>query len=416
MRPPQPGLRRSGSAAAPARNARPYGARAQPRIEDRDDAAVGVAADQPAEALPQLQHRGRQRVVAEPVAAETLDRLAARLVQRVARRRERQLVDHEQRQRLARHVDALPERRRREQHRADLVAEPLEQALARRLTLHEHVVRHAAADLLAVDLERAVARREHERAPLGEREQRDDLVGRALGEVVAARIGHRARQVEQAPARGSRTASRRRPRAPRSSPSRRRTKPASSPVVSVAETRIAVGPSSQSRSRSSVETSTGAQASASGSAQTTRSSSPGSRQRLDLARDGERAAGERVEVLALALQRVREVAERVDQDERRLGRHLAQPLAARRPARPRAAAARRCARRGRAAGPGTRAAPRGRRARRRREPAQPRPRDAAAEPRGRGLLEPVRLVEDHGVVLGQHASARRRGARSRARG
>ena len=44
-------------------------ARAQARIEDRDDAAVVVAADQPAEALPELEHRRRQRVVAEPVAA-----------------------------------------------------------------------------------------------------------------------------------------------------------------------------------------------------------------------------------------------------------------------------------------------------------------------------------------------------------
>ena len=84
-----------------------------------------------------------QRVVAEPVAAGRLDRLAARLVQRVARRRERQLVDHEQRERLARDVDALPERRRREQHRVDLVAEALEQPLARRLALHEHLVRDA---------------------------------------------------------------------------------------------------------------------------------------------------------------------------------------------------------------------------------------------------------------------------------
>ena len=39
------------------------------------------------------------------------------------------------------------------------------------------------------------------------------------------------------------------------------------------------------------------------------------------------------------------------------------------------------------------------------EPSQPGARDAAAEPRGGRLLEPVRLVEDHRVVLGQHAAA-----------
>ena len=72
-----------------------------------------------------------------------LDGLAARLVQRIARRGERQLVDHEQRQRLAGHVHPLPERRCREQHRPDLVAEALEQPLARRLALHEHLVGNA---------------------------------------------------------------------------------------------------------------------------------------------------------------------------------------------------------------------------------------------------------------------------------
>ena len=102
---------------------------------------------------------------------------------------------------------------------------------------------------------------------------------------------------------------------------------------------------------------------------------------------------------------MREVAERVDQDERGLGRDLAQPLAAggrsdrtqellagaldavdlaggERPL-------------GLAAGPLDVG----------REAPEPRPRDPAAEPRGGRLLEPVRLVEDHGVVLGQHAAA-----------
>src|SRR5262245_25475547 len=46
------------------------GARAQARIENRDHAPVRVRADQPAEALSQLEHRRGQRVLAEPVAAE----------------------------------------------------------------------------------------------------------------------------------------------------------------------------------------------------------------------------------------------------------------------------------------------------------------------------------------------------------
>src|SRR5581483_3144455 len=82
------------------------GAAAQPRVEDRDDAAVRVAADQAPEPLPELQDGGRQRVLAEPVAARPLDRLAAGLVQGVAGCREGKLVDHEQRQRLPGDVDA----------------------------------------------------------------------------------------------------------------------------------------------------------------------------------------------------------------------------------------------------------------------------------------------------------------------
>ena len=108
----------------------------------------------------------------------------------------------------------------------------------------------------------------------------------------------------------------------RSSPSRRRTKVASSPVVSVAETRIAVGPSSHRRLAELL-----------GDVDRR----PGERVRLrpddpleprleagvDLARGAERAARERVEVLGLSVQRRREVAERVGQDERRLDRHFA---------------------------------------------------------------------------------------------
>ncbi len=138
--------------------------------------------------------------------------------------------------------------------------------------------------------------------------------------------------------------------------------------------------------------------------------------RLDLARGAERAARQRVEILGLPVQRRREIAERVDEDERRLDGHLAQPPPAGRWS-------------DRAQQP--LAGPldavelaRGQRTLRLaaraldvvREPPQPLPRDAAAEPGRRRLLEPVRLVEDDRVVLGQHARRRRRRARSRARG
>ena len=175
--------------------------------------------------------------------------------------------------------------------------------------------------------------------------------------------------------------------------------------MSVAETSTAVGPSSQSRSRSSAETSTGAQASASGSAQTTRSSELGSRHASICAVTPSARRDERVELLAFSVERVGEVAERVDQDERRLGRRLPQPPATRRrrdgAQQPLAAAL----------DPVERAGGNGllRLAARaldvEGEPPEPGARDAAAEPRCGRFLEPVRLVEDHRVVLGQHAAA-----------
>src|SRR5204862_22840 len=72
-------------------------------------AAIGLAADQAAGALLQ-RHRGLgHEVVVERAAALGLQALAARLHQRVARRRERQLVDDHELQCLARHVHAFPE-------------------------------------------------------------------------------------------------------------------------------------------------------------------------------------------------------------------------------------------------------------------------------------------------------------------
>ena len=129
--------------------------------------------------------------------------------------------------------------------------------------------------------------------------------------------------------------------------------------------------------------------------------------RLDLRGDGERAPREPVEVLPTPLQIGREPGERVDQHEQQVGRRLAQAAAARSAAPPPAAAGRRRARSRSSERPGAARPPRGSRARRRREAAEPRARDAAAEPRRRRLLQPVRLVEDHRVVLGQDAAARR---------
>ena len=95
-------------------------AREQPVVEHRHHAAVVLRAQQPAVALLEQQRRPRQLHAAEAGAAVALGVLGARRHQRLVGRRERQLVQHHQRQRLAGHVDALPEARRAEQHRVDL--------------------------------------------------------------------------------------------------------------------------------------------------------------------------------------------------------------------------------------------------------------------------------------------------------
>ena len=94
-----------------------------------------MPADQAAEPLSQLQDRRGQGVLREPVPSLPRDALATRLDERIARSRERQLVDDEERERLALDVDALPERCGREEDGVDVVAEALQEPLARRVAL-----------------------------------------------------------------------------------------------------------------------------------------------------------------------------------------------------------------------------------------------------------------------------------------
>ena len=136
-----------------------------------------AAADQPPEPLPKLEDGRRQRVLREPVPALGGDPLAPRLDERIVRGLEGELVDHEQRQRLAGNVDALPERPRRDEHGVDLVAEPLEQALARRFALDEQLDAEPTAEPVGDRRERAVRAREHERAAGGQLAELGHLVG-----------------------------------------------------------------------------------------------------------------------------------------------------------------------------------------------------------------------------------------------
>ena len=215
-------------------------------------------ADQPPEPLPQLKHRRRQRVGREPVPSLGRDPLAARLVERIVRRLERQLVDHEQRERLSGDVDALPERAGGDEHRADVVAELLEEPLARRFALDEQLVpirprrRSATASSVRYELVSTSARPEESSQSWAASSATRSTARGVAGPATPAAGG-------AAPAPRSRTASRPPARARREAEPVAHEAEVASPVVSVAETRIAVGPPSQSASRSRRETSTGAQ-------------------------------------------------------------------------------------------------------------------------------------------------------------
>src|ERR687885_158746 len=124
--------------------------------------------NEPPEALAQLEHGRRQEVVAEGIPPLGDEPLASRLRERVAWRRERELVDDEERQRLAADVDPLPEGACCEEHGIGLRPEPVEEALPRRVALDEQRVRQLPAHALDEPVEGAVRAREDERAPARE--------------------------------------------------------------------------------------------------------------------------------------------------------------------------------------------------------------------------------------------------------
>src|SRR5262245_40780230 len=83
--------------------------RPESRIENREDAAVRAVANQPSEALKKREDRQWDLIFTKRVAAGGVDCFDPRGRDRIARGRERQLVDDHAAQSLADDVDALPE-------------------------------------------------------------------------------------------------------------------------------------------------------------------------------------------------------------------------------------------------------------------------------------------------------------------
>lgn len=97
----------------------------QPRVAQHQHATVGFAANESTHALLERDHRLRQLLVAERVAALAANRIQARFEHRVVGRGERQLVDHHHAQGIADHVHALAETGRAQQHTVTGIAEAL---------------------------------------------------------------------------------------------------------------------------------------------------------------------------------------------------------------------------------------------------------------------------------------------------
>src|SRR5262249_40063955 len=153
---------------------------------DRDDAAVVAPADQPAEALLERDRGGGQLDRRERVLPGLGSGAHPRRDQRVGVRRERQLVDHDERQRIARDVDALPERAGAEQHGAGRRAKPRDQGGARRVALDEAGERQIGEPHGGL-AQRAVAGEQQERAAARDREELGGARGGGGGEAFARR-------------------------------------------------------------------------------------------------------------------------------------------------------------------------------------------------------------------------------------
>ena len=110
----------------------------EPRITEHDHAEIVEIANQTAHPLFQCQHGLRQLVLDKWIAAAAANALQTRLEQRILRGGKGQLVDGDDRQRVAFHIDTFPKACRGEQHRIAQFPELMQQRFARRLALHQH--------------------------------------------------------------------------------------------------------------------------------------------------------------------------------------------------------------------------------------------------------------------------------------
>jgi len=163
-------------------------------VEDHHDPPISLAADEPAEALLELDHRFGHRVFHERVAAAALDRVKAGFDDGLIRHSEGELDDDDIAELIALHVDPLPEAAGAEEDRVLTRSKPLEQHPPRgALALDEQRV----AELFDLSLqavggfdEHLVAREQHERPAIGLLQVVQNLLTRRRKKAAAvARLG-----------------------------------------------------------------------------------------------------------------------------------------------------------------------------------------------------------------------------------
>ena len=139
----------------------------EPRIADHQHAAIGLGTDQASGALFEADRRLRKLPVEERIAALGPELVEPRREQRIVRRRERQLVDHDDRQRITGNVDAFPEARAAQQDGVAQRAKSRQELGLRAVALHEQRIVEPMAyegfdETVACCGERAQRREQHE--------------------------------------------------------------------------------------------------------------------------------------------------------------------------------------------------------------------------------------------------------------
>src|SRR5579863_3260425 len=168
-----------------------------PVIENGENAAIRLGADQAAEALLEREDGFGDLVFGEGVAAIVLEGADARGDDRIAGNGERQFINDDAGKLRAGNVHALPETGGGEEDGVGGGLEAFEENGAGRSALQERGKSDAASDALVDIFHLRVAGEEAKGAAFGDLEKADDFVGGASGKILVAHVGHGRGDIEE---------------------------------------------------------------------------------------------------------------------------------------------------------------------------------------------------------------------------